>query len=69
MRTSLELAEAEARVWNVGASRAREILYIVRDKGKNYALPGDVSYEDVCPEGTKVSERIIDRPAYEVADW
>ncbi|MGB9131572.1 MAG: ATP-dependent helicase [Methanosarcina sp.] len=69
MRGSLELAEAEARVWNVGASRAREILYIVRDKGKNYALPGNVSYEDVCPEGIKVSERIIDRSAYEVADW
>jgi DNA helicase-2/ATP-dependent DNA helicase PcrA len=69
MRTSLELAEAEARVWNVGASRAREVLYIVRDEGRNYALPSDVSYEDVYPEGIKVSERIIDRPVYEEADW
>lgn len=36
-------AEAEARVWYVGITRARERLVIVHDKGRNYALPGMVA--------------------------
>jgi superfamily I DNA/RNA helicase len=39
MFTSTKAAQAEARVWYVGASRAREILYIVNDVGKTYELP------------------------------
>ncbi len=35
--------EAEARVWYVGITRAKERLYLVKDKGKNYRLPVVVS--------------------------
>lgn len=31
--------EAEARVWYVGTTRSREILYLVKDMGINYPLP------------------------------
>lgn len=34
-----EESAAEARVWYVGATRAKEVLYLVRDAGKNYSLP------------------------------
>lgn len=30
---------AEARVWYVGVTRAREALYIIKDAGKNWGLP------------------------------
>ena len=33
-------SQAEARVWYVGATRARKVLYLVTDAGKNYTLPG-----------------------------
>jgi superfamily I DNA/RNA helicase len=36
-------SEAEARVWYVGITRAKEWLYIVQDKGRNYELPVVVS--------------------------
>jgi hypothetical protein len=36
-------SEAEARVWYVGITRAKERLYLVKDKGKNYGLPVVVS--------------------------
>jgi len=35
-----EESAAEARVWYVGATRAKDVLYIVKDAGKNYNLPG-----------------------------
>jgi hypothetical protein len=38
MKLGKEL-QAEARVWYVGATRAKEVLYIVTDAGKNYPLP------------------------------
>jgi len=31
---------AEARVWYVGATRARETLYLITDIGKNWKMPG-----------------------------
>lgn len=34
-----ELKE-EARVWYVGATRAKKVLYLVTDAGRNYTLPG-----------------------------
>lgn len=34
-----EESAAEARVWYVGSTRAKEVLYIVKDAGKNYSLP------------------------------
>lgn len=34
-----EESAAEARVWYVGATRAKEVLYLVNDAGKNYQLP------------------------------
>ncbi|MEN6290440.1 MAG: ATP-dependent helicase [Methanobacterium sp.] len=34
-----EESAAEARVWYVGATRAKEVLYLVKDAGKNYTLP------------------------------
>jgi UvrD-like helicase C-terminal domain/UvrD/REP helicase N-terminal domain len=33
-------SRAEARVWYVGATRAKQVLYLVTDAGKNYTLPG-----------------------------
>jgi len=33
-------SQAEARVWYVGVTRPKKILYIVTDAGKNYILPG-----------------------------
>jgi len=36
-------SEAEARVWYVGITRAKNWLYLVKDKGKNYGLPAVVS--------------------------
>ncbi|WP_367344152.1 UvrD-helicase domain-containing protein [Methanomethylovorans sp.] len=35
-----EDSEAEARVWYVGVTRARNELYLVKDRGYNYELPG-----------------------------
>jgi len=32
-------SKAEARVWYVGATRAKKVLYLVTDAGKNYPLP------------------------------
>jgi len=32
-------SQAEARVWYVGVTRAKEHLYLVTDEGKNYQLP------------------------------
>jgi len=34
-----EESAAEARVWYVGATRAKEKLYIIKDAGKNYPMP------------------------------
>lgn len=34
-----EESAAEARVWYVGATRAKEALFVVKDAGKNYSLP------------------------------
>lgn len=34
-----EESAAEARVWYVGATRSRNILYVVKDAGHNYNLP------------------------------
>lgn len=31
--------KAEARVWYVGATRAKKALYIVEDRGENYSMP------------------------------
>lgn len=36
-------SRAEARVWYVGATRAKQVLYLVTDAGKNYTLPGVTS--------------------------
>ena len=36
-------SQAEARVWYVGATRAKQVLYLVTDAGKNYTLPGVTS--------------------------
>ena len=33
-------SKAEARVWYVGATRAKKVIYLVTDAGKNYTLPG-----------------------------
>lgn len=33
-------SQAEARVWYVGATRPKKVLYLVTDAGKNYTLPG-----------------------------
>ena len=33
-------SRAEARVWYVGATRPKKVLYLVTDAGKNYTLPG-----------------------------
>ena len=33
-------SQAETRVWYVGVTRAKNILYLVMDAGKNYTLPG-----------------------------
>jgi DNA helicase II / ATP-dependent DNA helicase PcrA len=35
--------EAEARVWYVGVTRAKEILYLIKDVGMNYPLPQVIS--------------------------
>ncbi|WP_292388584.1 UvrD-helicase domain-containing protein [Methanosarcina sp. UBA5] len=34
-----EESAAEARVWYVGVTRARERLFVIKDKGQNYSLP------------------------------
>lgn len=34
-----EDSAAEARVWYVGTTRAKEVLYVIRDVGKCYQLP------------------------------
>ncbi|WP_407356035.1 UvrD-helicase domain-containing protein [Methanolobus sp. WCC5] len=34
-----EESQAEARVWYVGVTRAKENLYLVKDEGHNYGLP------------------------------
>ncbi len=36
-------SQAEARVWYVGVTRPKNVLYIVTDAGKNYILPGVTS--------------------------
>jgi DNA helicase-2/ATP-dependent DNA helicase PcrA len=33
-------SQAEARVWYVGVTRPKKVLYLVTDEGKNYTLPG-----------------------------
>jgi superfamily I DNA/RNA helicase len=33
-------SQAEARVWYVGVTRPKKVLYLVTDAGKNYTLPG-----------------------------
>ena len=33
-------SQAETRVWYVGVTRAKNVLYLVVDAGKNYTLPG-----------------------------
>ncbi|MGI5846254.1 MAG: UvrD-helicase domain-containing protein [Alphaproteobacteria bacterium] len=33
-------SQAEARVWYVGVTRPKKVLYLVTDAGKNYSLPG-----------------------------
>jgi DNA helicase II / ATP-dependent DNA helicase PcrA len=33
-------SQAEARVWYVGVTRPKKVLYLVTDDGKNYTLPG-----------------------------
>ena len=33
-------SQAETRVWYVGVTRAKNVLYLVMDAGKNYILPG-----------------------------
>ena len=33
-------SQAEARVWYVGVTRPKNVLYLVTDAGKNYTLPG-----------------------------
>jgi hypothetical protein len=33
-------SQAEARVWYVGVTRPKNMLYLVTDVGKNYTLPG-----------------------------
>ena len=33
-------SQAETRVWYVGVTRAKNVLYLVMDAGKNYTLPG-----------------------------
>lgn len=33
-------SQAEARVWYVGVTRPKKVLYLVTDEGKNYNLPG-----------------------------
>jgi DNA helicase-2/ATP-dependent DNA helicase PcrA len=33
-------SQAEARVWYVGVTRPKNMLYLVTDAGKNYTLPG-----------------------------
>jgi len=33
-------SQAEARVWYVGVTRSKKVLYLVTDAGKNYTLPG-----------------------------
>jgi DNA helicase II / ATP-dependent DNA helicase PcrA len=62
--------EAEVRVWNVGVSRAREILYIIKDKGRNFNLPDfyNVPTEDYILEEIEEDERIIKRVQIE-SDW
>jgi len=36
-------SQAEARVWYVGVTRPKKVLYLVTDAGKNYTLPGVTS--------------------------
>lgn len=36
-------SQAEARVWYVGVTRAKKILYLITDAGHNYTLPGVIS--------------------------
>jgi len=33
-------SQAEARVWYVGVTRSKKVLYLITDAGKNYTLPG-----------------------------
>lgn len=66
-----ELAQSqeEARVWYVGTSRAREILYIVEDKGRKYELPDafDIPNRNEVPN-IKALE-YIETPKLLIADW
>jgi superfamily I DNA/RNA helicase len=68
---SSETSQAEARVWYVGSSRAREMLYIVNDVGKTYDLPNivDVPVKDNHIAGSIKSEKIIKRCEIEYAEW
>jgi superfamily I DNA/RNA helicase len=65
-----EGVEAEIRVWNVGISRAREVLYIIRDKRRNFNLPDfyNVPTEDYIIESIEQAEKLIKR-APVMLDW
>jgi DNA helicase II / ATP-dependent DNA helicase PcrA len=68
---STESSQAESRVWYVGSSRAKEILFIVNDIGKTYDLPSiaNVPINDAYLIGSIVRERIIKRPEIIYPDW
>jgi DNA helicase II / ATP-dependent DNA helicase PcrA len=65
-----EGVEAEVRIWNVGISRAREVLYIIKDKGRNFNLPdfNSVPAEDYIFESIEEAEKIVKR-ARVSSDW
>jgi DNA helicase-2/ATP-dependent DNA helicase PcrA len=64
-----EQSQAEARVWYVGTSRAREILYVVDDKGRKYELPDiyDIPIRNVIPSVS--TEEFIKAQKLVMANW